>query len=372
MKAIYIHIPFCDHICTYCDFYKMVAKEELKVNYIDYLIKELAMKKEYLADIETIYIGGGTPSSLSLALLEKLFQALVSVISMDDVQEFTFEVNPNDVTFELAILLKQYHINRISLGVQSLNKRKLKILGRSHDKKSIHQAIQILRTTGLTNINADLIYGIGKERFRIIKKDIRKLMRDKVTHLSTYSLIIEEKTIIGRQLALGKFKPMDEDKEANIYRKLCHYLTKNHFVHYEISNFCHSGYQSKHNLVYWDNLNYIGVGAGASFYIDNIRYTNVMNLQEYFDGIDKQELTYLETTKLTDDERMAEEMILGLRKLEGVKKDTFHTKFGVDIYQQYPFLSDLITRNLLIDDNVFIKVPSDKLYLINEVLVNFI
>ncbi|HRT69061.1 MAG TPA: radical SAM family heme chaperone HemW [Bacilli bacterium] len=372
MKAIYIHIPFCNHICTYCDFYKMVAKEELKKKYIDYLIKEIEMKKEYLSDIETIYIGGGTPSSLPLNLLEQLFQTLAKYISLENIQEFTFEANPNDVTIELANLLKKYQVNRISLGVQSLNRRILKILGRKHNKKSVYQAIRILKSVGLTNINADLMYGIGNERFRIIKKDIRRLIKHKVTHLSAYSLIIEEKTIIGRQLALGKFKPMDAAKEARIYRKICSFLTKNNFIHYEISNFCRSGYQSKHNLIYWNNLNYLGVGAGASFYIDNIRYTNIMNLQEYFNGIDKQELNYLETTKLTDEERMSEEMILGLRKLEGVKKESFQAKFGIDIYQKYPFLSDLISKNLIIDDNVFLKVPTDKLYLINEVLVNFI
>jgi len=350
----------------------MVAKEELKKKYIDYLIKEIEMKKEYLSDIETIYIGGGTPSSLPLNLLEQLFQTLAKYISLENIQEFTFEANPNDVTIELANLLKKYQVNRISLGVQSLNRRILKILGRKHNKKSVYQAIRILKSVGLTNINADLMYGIGNERFRIIKKDIRRLIKHKVTHLSAYSLIIEEKTIIGRQLALGKFKPMDAAKEARIYRKICSFLTKNNFIHYEISNFCRSGYQSKHNLIYWNNLNYLGVGAGASFYIDNIRYTNIMNLQEYFNGIDKQELNYLETTKLTDEERMSEEMILGLRKLEGVKKESFQAKFGIDIYQKYPFLSDLISKNLIIDDNVFLKVPTDKLYLINEVLVNFI
>lgn len=372
MKAIYIHIPFCNHICTYCDFYKMVAKKELKIKYIDYLIKELEMKKEYLADIKTIYIGGGTPSSLPITLIEKLLQALSNYISLDQVEEFTFEANPNDITLELATLLKKYQVNRVSLGVQSLNAKILKILGRKHDKKTVYHAIQLLRSVGLTNINADLMYGIGKERFWTVKKDIRRLIKHKITHLSAYSLIIEEKTIIGRQLALGKFKPMNEAKEANIYRKLCNYLTTHNFIHYEISNFCHSGYQAKHNLFYWDNLNYIGIGAGASFYIDNIRYTNIMNLKEYFDGIDKKELNYLETTKLTEDEQMSEEMILGLRKLEGVKKEVFKTKFGIDIYQKYPFLSDLISKSLIIDDTVFIKVPIDKLYLINEVLVNFI
>lgn len=372
MKAIYVHIPFCSHICSYCDFYKMVAKKELQVKYIDYLIQELIMKKEYLADIETIYIGGGTPSSLSLELLEKLFLALQEYISLKNVKEFTFEANPNDITIELATLLKKYQINRISLGVQSLNKRKLEVLGRKHDSKSVRQAMSILTKSGITNINADLIYGIGNESFCLVKKDMRRLLRYKATHISTYSLILVDKTILGHKFALGQFKPMDEDKEANIYSKICKFLVKRRFIHYEVSNFSLPGFESKHNLVYWNNQNYIGIGAGASFYIDDIRYTNIINLEAYFNGIDNKELNYLETTLLTDDEIMAEEMILGLRKLDGVNKNLFFTKFGIDIYQKYPFLSDLITKSLIVDDNVSVKVPIDKLYLMNEVLVNFI
>jgi oxygen-independent coproporphyrinogen-3 oxidase len=350
----------------------MVAKDELKSKYIDYLIKELEMKKEYLKDIETIYIGGGTPSSLSLDKIEKLLLVINKNIDMTKVSEFTFEVNPTDVNSIMATLLYKYNVNRISLGVQTLNNNKLKVLGRYHTPLIVKQAIKTLKLVGINNINADLIYGITPETFRVIKKDIRKVIHYGVTHISTYSLIVEEKTIIGKWINEGKFIPMNEDLEANIYRKVCKYLTRKKFVHYEVSNFCKKGLQSKHNLVYWDNMNYLAIGAGASFYIDNIRYTNVMNLASYFEGIDNQQLNYLETTKLTDDERMAEEMILGLRKIEGVNKIAFFNKFGVDIYQKYPFLSDLIIKCLIIDNNVFIRVPTDKLYLMNVVLVNFI
>ena len=372
MKAIYIHIPFCSHICSYCDFYKMVAKDELKSKYIDYLIKELEMKKKYLNDIETIYIGGGTPSSLSLEKIEKLLQALNKNINIEKITEFTFEVNPTDVNTIMANTLFKYGVNRISLGVQSLNKNKLKTLNRYHTPLIVKQAIKILNSAGIKNINADLIYGISPETFRIVRRDLRRVIRYGVTHISTYSLIIEEKTLIGKWIKEKKFIPMEEDKEAKIYQKICRYLRNRKFVHYEVSNFCKKGYQSKHNLVYWNNMNYLAIGAGASFYIDNIRYTNVMNLALYFEGIDSEQLNYLETTKLTDDERMAEEMILGLRKLEGVNKKAFSDKFGVNIYQKYPFLSDLILKSLIINDNLFIRFPQEKLYLMNEVLVNFI
>lgn len=372
MKAIYIHIPFCSHICSYCDFYKMVAKEDLKNKYISYLIKELNMKKEYMKEIETIYIGGGTPSSLTLDNIEKLLLAIKDNIDLSKVVEYTFEANPTDINEILCNTLYKYGVNRISLGVQTLNQNKLKTLNRYHTKDIVKKAMKILKASGLTNINADIIYGVEPESFNLIKRDIRRLIRYGATHVSTYSLIIEDKTIIKQKIDKGLFKPMDEAKEAKLYQKICRYLKQKHFVHYEISNFSKKGYSSKHNLVYWNNQNYIGIGAGASFYIDNIRYTNIMNLNEYFEGIDNQKLNYLETTELTLDEQMAEEMILGLRKLEGVNKNDFFNKYNIKIEDKYPFLSDLFLKGLVINDKDFLRVPEKSLYLINEVLVKFV
>lgn len=226
ISSLYIHIPFCKVICTYCDFYKMIAKDEVKNKYIDYLIKELELKKDYLNNLKTIYIGGGTPSSLSFDLLEKLFVYLNKFINLDILEEFTIEANPNDITFDKAFLFKKYHINRISLGVQGLNPKKMQILGRTHTEEDVEKAIITLKKAGITNINADIIYGVGDEDFNSIKYDLEKLIKLGIKHISAYSLILEDKTVLKKMYDENKFSLYNEDEESNLYKKIVKFLKK--------------------------------------------------------------------------------------------------------------------------------------------------
>ena len=175
MKALYIHIPICSKVCTYCDFYKMVAKDSLKEKYIEYLIKELEMKKEYFTELETIYVGGGTPTSLNPSLLKQLFSYLKENIDFKKIKEFTVEVNPKDVTYELASLFATFKVNRISLGVQSLKRRKLKFLGRDHRYRDVKKAINTLKEVGIYNINCDIIFGAKRDSKRIVIRDLKKI-----------------------------------------------------------------------------------------------------------------------------------------------------------------------------------------------------
>lgn len=373
MKALYIHIPFCSKVCTYCDFYKMVAKSDLKEKYVDYLIKELEMKKEYLSEIETIYVGGGTPSSLSTNSLNKLFLALKERIDLKNLKEFTVEANPNDINPDFVNLLAAYKVNRVSLGVQSLKSKKLKFLGRTHRKGTVKKAIKYLKEGGITNINADIIFGTQKDKKKIAIKDLKKLLKWEVTHISTYSLQLEEKTILYKKFKENKFIPINENLDSDIYFAICEFLKQKGFIHYEVSNFAlNDNYKSVHNLTYWNNDKYLGIGAAASYYIDNIRYTNINNLNKYFEGIDNESLCYLEEDEIVPGEKMFEEVMLGFRKLEGINLQKFEEKFEKTIFDAYPVVNKLIDNGNLEVSNGYIKVPESKIYILNNILINFL
>lgn len=372
IESLYIHIPFCSKICTYCDFYKMVAKPYVKEKYVEYLIKELEMKKQYLTSLKTIFIGGGTPTCLSLESMEKLFSYLNQYIDKDILIEFTIEANPNDITLDMAKLFKKYNINRVSLGVQGLKEEKLKILGRTHNEEDVKKAIKNLIKAKITNINADIIYGVGKETFADIKYDLEKLIKFGVKHISAYSLILEDKTVLKKLFDEKKFFLYDEDEESNLYKQIVNFLKKKKFIHYEISNFSKKDHQSNHNLVYWNNMNYIGAGASASYYIDNMRYTNIRNLEKYYQGIDNNQLNYAAATELTKEDMMSEEMIMGLRKIEGINILDFKAKYLLAIEEAFPIIKKFISLELLEIKNNYLFIPEEKLYLSNEVLVNFV
>ena len=335
VEALYIHIPFCNRICTYCDFYKMIASEDKKKEYISYLIKELDLKTKYLDNIKTIYIGGGTPTSLDNDLLEELLQAIEDRIDLDKVSEYTIEANPLDLSVAKCNLLSKHRINRVSVGAQSFNDNRLKILGRIHKKVDIILAVKNLRKAKINNINLDLIYALDNDSFFKFKKDLNEALKLKATHLSCYSLILEEHTILYNLYKEGKFKQTSDDKQASIYKKMVKYLKKYGYNHYEISNFAKEGYESIHNLTYWNNEKYLGIGASSSYYIDDVRYTNIHNLKKYYAGIDNGDLAYFEAIKLSPIDQMKEEMILGLRKTKGVSILNFNYKFGMTVYDDF-------------------------------------
>jgi oxygen-independent coproporphyrinogen-3 oxidase len=372
VKALYIHIPFCRSICSYCDFYKMVAKDSLKEKYIDYLLKEIQGKQSGFGDLKTIYVGGGTPSSLNLSLLERFLSGLRECVPSEKIEEFTIEANPNDITPDLLEILSKYGVNRISLGVQSFNERKLRVLKRGHSRKDVKKAMLLLKDYGFDNVSVDLIFGVGEEKYRIVRHDINLAIRYGAKHLSPYTLIVEEKTILHKLTSAGKFKEMNPDREARFYSKIQWHLQKKGFSQYEISNFSKPGYECRHNLVYWNNEPYFGLGAGASGYLGNTRYTNVANLDSYFKGIDEKELALSEITTLSKIDQMNEELMLGLRKVEGISLEHFQSKFGIDLILTFPIIEKLLSQGLLSLQSDRLFIPIEKLYLSNEVLVNFV
>ena len=328
----------------------------------------MQLKKQYLKNINIIYIGGGTPSSIGIKNLTLLFNNLKKYINFDNLIEFSIECNPKDITYELVELFKINKVNRISLGIQTLNNKKLKFLNRNHTKKDVLNCLNILKKCDFKNVNADLMYGLPKDNFYLLKKDLKTFRKYNLTHISCYSLILEEKTILYNQYINGKFKSFDPDKEAKLYYKIQSFLKKINYNQYELSIFSLRGYKCLYNLNTWDNNQYIGIGTSASYYIDNKRYTNIKHIQNYFDNLDNNKLTFYEEEVITKDIKMYEEIMLGLRKTNGINVINFKNKFECDIFETFPNINYLINISYLILKDNQLFIPSDKLYVSNSVI----
>lgn len=367
-NCLYIHIPFCDHICSYCDFYKRIAKKEIIDKYILYLEKEILLKKDLIKDVNIIYIGGGTPSSIGLDNLNILFNILKKYINFNNLIEFSIECNPKDISDELIYLYKNNNVNRISLGVQSFNNKKLKLLNRNHDKKIILNCLQLLKKNDFRNVNIDIMYGLPNDNIRLLKQDFKYLKKYNIKHVSCYSLILEQRTILYNKYIKGEFKLFNEDKEAKLYYQIQKHLNKLGYNQYEISNYCLNNYECLYNLNTWNNDHYLGIGTSASYYINNKRYTNIKNLDLYFKSLDDNKLLYFEEEVETTLSTMYEEIMLGLRKTEGINIINFNNKYNCDIYKQYPNINFLIKNNFLKVYNNYLFIPKDKLYISNTII----
>ena len=358
-SSIYIHIPFCSNICSYCAFTKQYYNSNLVNLYLKALEKEI--KDNYKGEIiKTLYIGGGTPSSLNINELKELFNIL-KIIKKDKNIEFTFEVNPENIDKEKLLILKENGVNRISIGVESTSSKLLKYLGRNHDFNLVKEKIRLIKELGFKNINVDLIYAIPNETISDLKKDLDNLIKLNVNHISTYSLMIEPHTI----LYINKEKNIDEDIDFKMYKLICKTLKEHGFNHYEISNFSKLGYESKHNLVYWNNDNYYGFGLSASGYINNIRYTNTNILNNYLNRLDRTK------EELTEKDKISYELILGFRKIKGINKQDFYNKYKKDIHDLYN-IKELLQKNYLQENDCNIFINYDKIYIENSILINFI
>ena len=358
--SIYIHIPFCKSICSYCDFCKLLYNEKWIDLYLDSLAKEI---KSYniSSKVKTLYIGGGTPSSLSEKCLEKLF-TIINMFNFIKNYEFTFECNINDINSNLLNILKKGKVNRLSIGIESFDKNNLKLLNRSCDYIDVNNKITLCKKFGFNNINVDLIYAVPNENEKILLNDLNLLTSLDITHISTYSLMIEENTV----LYINKIKPIKEKLDYKMYKIICKFLKEKGFKHYEISNFAKEGYESKHNLVYWNNEHYYGFGLGASGYISNIRYNNTRNLNEYFNG------QYLLNKEIiTNEDNLKYGLILGLRKINGINVNNFNEKYHTNLLENEK-VKKLIKNKELIYENNYLFINKKYIYVQNEILIKLI
>ena len=360
MKSVYIHIPFCEKICSYCDFCKVLYNRQLVDKYLDSLEEEI--KNNYLGEVvNTIYIGGGTPSSLNILQLERLLK-IINIFNKNCNVEFTIEANFESTSEEKIDLFKKYGVNRISFGLESTNKKHLDFLNRDFDRGYVVRIINYAKSIGIDNINIDLIYALKSQTIEELKEDLDFIISLDIKHISTYSLIIEENTLLG---VLG-VKNISEDMDLEMYKFICKYLRDNGFKHYEISNFCKDGYYSRHNTVYWKNLEYYGFGLGASSYIGSKRITNTRSFNKYFS---KKYILSIEEVSNTD--LMEYEIMLGLRLSDGIDKKKFRNRFGKRIDECYNY-NELIDNGFIVDDGCNLFIPEEKFYVSNEIIIKFI
>ncbi|MDO4962514.1 MAG: radical SAM family heme chaperone HemW [bacterium] len=360
MKSVYIHIPFCDSICSYCDFCKFIKNDKWINEYLMALEDEI--KKNYKNEvINTLYIGGGTPSCLNIDELNKLFN-IIKIFKLNKNIEFTFECNIENLTKEKLEFLYKNGVNRISIGVQTFNSKFLNYLNRNHSKEDVINKINLAKNIGFKNINIDLIYALPNQLINELESDIDEFLKLDITHISTYSLIIEPNT----KLYINKESDIEEDLDYEMYKLICKKLESNGYNHYEISNFAKKGYESKHNLVYWNNLEYYGFGIGASGYIDSVRYDNTKSFNEYLKG------NYIkESNKLSINETIENEFILGFRKINGINKELFNKKYNMNI-KDLEIVNKLLNEEKLLEDKKHIYINPKYIYVSNDILINFI
>ncbi|MBC1918777.1 radical SAM family heme chaperone HemW [Listeria booriae] len=330
MTAVYIHIPFCEHICYYCDFNKVFLEGQPVDEYVDLLIKEMEMvtKRHTMSPVETVFVGGGTPTTLTEAQLAKLCSAISRLFPMTENAEFSFEANPGDLSISKLQVMKDHGVNRLSMGVQSFNNELLKKIGRIHTVDDVYQSVNNAKQVGFENVSIDLIFSLPGQTEADFEDTLTKALDLDLPHYSAYSLIIEPKTIFYNLMQKGKLILPGEDAEANMYEKLMSTMEKHGRKQYEISNFAKPGYESRHNIVYWSNEHYFGFGAGAHGYIGETRYANYGPLKKYMQPLQNGDLPTFQQKELSLKEKMEEEMFLGLRKVAGVDKAHFQAKFG--------------------------------------------
>ena len=369
-SSAYVHIPFCTQICYYCDFSKVFIKNQPVDAYLEHLIQET--RSYEIGKLRTLYIGGGTPTALSAQQLAYLLTELPKVMDLSEVEEFTIEANPGDLDPDKIAVLKDSQVNRVSLGVQTFDNKMLKKIGRSHQEQDIYDNIRHLKQAGFDNISIDLIYALPGQSMDQVKENVAKAIDLDIPHMSLYSLILENHTVFMNRMRRGKLPLPKEELEAEMFEYIIEELEKAGFEHYEISNFSKPGFESRHNLVYWDNAEYYGLGAGASGYVDGIRYKNHGPIRHYLEAVEAGKARITEE-HLTLEEKMEEELFLGLRKKTGVSKVRFEEKFGVSFDQRYgQVVASLTEQGLLVPDDKQVRMTKRGLFLGDTVAEKFI
>lgn len=354
--SVYIHIPFCSNICSYCDFSKVYYNKIYIDKYLSSLENEIKLRYDN-SIVKTLYIGGGTPSCLEYDELKKLFD-IIKIFNLSKDIEFTMEANAESLSLDKIKLMKENKVNRVSLGVQTFDKDNLKYLNRNHTKDDVFNVIGNLKENGINNINIDLIYGIDPD-IEKVKRDIDLFLKLDIPHISCYSLILEDNTILSNKNA----KYIDEDIEYEMYKYIEKTLEENNYIHYEVSNYAKDNYFSKHNLVYWNNLDYIGFGLSSVSYIDNYRITNTKSITKYLNN------NYV-YSKVYEDikEKQDNELMLGLRKLKGIDLNLFKDKYNISLEEVYD-IDSLIKDNYLIREDNYLRINKEYIYLSNEILL---
>lgn len=374
--GIYIHIPFCKQKCFYCDFCSFANKNEMQGKYVETVINEIkniTHKEKYT--VTTIYLGGGTPSILNPNYIKNILQEIKSSFEILDDAEITIEINPGTVNEEKLKRYKEYGINRLSIGLQSANDKILKNIGRIHDYKQFEETFFYARKCGFKNINVDLMIGLPAQAIEDVKQTLEKIIQKNPEHISVYSLIIEEGTIIEKLINENKLQLPDEETERIMYWTVVNKLKENGYNQYEISNFSKKTYESKHNTNCWKQKQYIGLGTSAHSYLNKKRYSNTNNIEEYIKNIQENNISKNITIheEQTEESTMNEYMLLGLRMIQGININEFKQKFKIDPTIKYKeILEKLQKENLIQITETSIKLTKQGIDFGNIVWEEFI
>ena len=371
--GIYIHIPFCKQKCYYCDFVSYCNKDNLIEKYIQAVKKEIQLQ-EIIKEIDTIYIGGGTPSYIKAKYIKEILEE-IKTKNVSKEAEITIEVNPGTVTLEKLQEYKNCGINRLSIGLQSTQNNLLKTIGRIHNFEEFLETYKMARKVGFKNINVDLMLGLPNQKISDLKESLEKVLELKPEHISVYSLIVEENTPIADKIEKNELILPEEETERNMYWYVKNTLELNGFHHYEISNFAKKGFESKHNLNCWEQQEYIGIGTSAHSYVENVRYSNTENLEKYIDNIEQgtPENNKIIHEVQNENDKKKEFMLLGLRKIDGIKISEFKKAFGDNpIYLFRNELKKLSDEELIEIDDDIIRLTNKGINLANLVWEEFI
>jgi len=368
MSSIYIHIPFCKKKCYYCDFYS-VSSIKNKEKYINAIIKELQLQNDYLINekIETIYFGGGTPSLLSIEEINKIINSIYLHYSISDNPEITIEANPDDLDYNYLKSLISLKINRLSIGIQSFDDKDLKFLNRRHNSAQAISSVKLAQNAGFENISLDLIYGLPEMTLSKWERNLVKAFELNIQHISAYHLTIEEKTVLNNYLSKSKFKPIEESQSIEQYKKLLYYAKMNNYIHYEISNFCKSGFFSIHNSNYWKQKKYLGIGTSAHSYNLSSRQWNIKNIEKYISSIENG-IIPCEAEQLDDKTKYNDYILTTLRTMWGADLNYIKKTFGDSIYE-YCLINAgkyIDNKHIILNNNILIlteeaKFISDKI-----------
>lgn len=366
ITALYIHIPFCIKKCMYCDFLSVPFDEGVAAHYIKALQQEFNIRKDVAGELKTLYLGGGTPTSLSPELLRMLFTGIGKAFAISADAEITIEANPGTIDKDKIMTLKDCGVNRFSLGVQSFNDRELSLLDRIHSASEAIKAFAVLRDCGVKNISVDLIYGIPGQTVQDWRDNLATALELEPEHLSAYELTPEKGTPLYSAIMENKLGKPEEDVILEMYYYTLDALKTAGYSHYEISNFAREGLECRHNMNYWNRGGYIGLGAGAHSFIGDRRTSNTCDIKKYIDTLEAGSLAIEEDMAVTCEDAIKETIFLGLRKTEGLNTERFKEDFGVDISGA---ATESIKNGLLVSDREMLRLTTKGILVSNAVIV---
>lgn len=373
--GLYVHIPFCERKCNYCDFYSVSKSDIVEKQYIKALLEEIKSYKNISKDyvVDSIFIGGGTPSYLNHENIGLILDEIKNIFILSDDIEVTMEANPNSITLSKVLNYKEYGINRMSVGVQSLDKDILKIIGRLHNSEEALEAIDTIKKAGINNINVDIMFNIPGQSLNSIKSTLKQVIDKGIEHISFYSLKLEEGTPMYKMEESGIIKMVDDDIERNMYYEGRELMENNGYYQYEISNFSKPGYECRHNIKYWTGGEYIGFGPFAHSCFKDNRFNNISDIKRYCENMNEAN-KYRHLNEVLDKEsKMFEYIMLRLRMNSGFIIEDFNGEFNIDFMKKYKNQIDSLLKYQLIDiDNGKVKLTKKGMDVSNYVFEEFL